>query len=604
MSQELSITGGNADHALGMESSSNPIGAHSQSASIDLETSPFSIERSPGEIASSDNKGVEDAHDQNESLESESKEIIKVQKKHKSDGFDYWDFSDSDGSDGWDLNGSDGPNDSDDSDDSHGEVVSDLFQQNEAIPRSSDPETRAFAASITHPWHIVDYHLYLLQIEGQNDQRERMNNTMLRDGVECRPLWYDEYFEEDTFDPNLVGQQPSILFAALPVTDHGVQFNGSTYILEFNWNLRTLCARHFVWVPEDLRNIECVWKESVVTYRVPIFEIVEIMKYCLDQRYRRIEFLSINSRCITPFLARNDPGMELVIAYHFCQFAVDFARVLFSNIPDDEKDTLKSDLVSIMEEIRLTLQRASYRAWFAVREGLSMEKFSKRVSFDRYLNDLFTYNKSIEEGSLRGKEWHAPSLETCREIRDDNANKRQAKNEKQLNDVFTPPSPQESQEEMFANMVTKMEKSQVGAFLDANLSCPPIWCPILDELDFEILDIEDPESPVIVKSAVIEDDGHEVTEYHHVPLRRLFSHTYSLIQEHPEWDTLENRGRFGEILADLGVRIRKTPLDKFENVPEQGFDNDSWSLQVIGFNDSEEEASAPARRLLPSPVLD
>lgn len=571
MDQEHSATSGNADFALGVESSSNLMRIGSQ-ASVSPEASLFEINRKGNEIASSDDEVAQGFHVQNESLEGESEEIIEDQ-------------------------------DEDDSDDSHGEAVSELFKNRKPRPRSSDPEVRSFAVSVTHPWHIIDYHLYLLQIEGQKDQVARVNCTLLRDGVECRPLWYDEFFEDDTFDPDLVGQEPSVLFAALPVADRGAQFNGSTYVLEYNWNLRIFRARHFVWVPEDLRNIECAWKESVVIYCVPLLEIIDVMKYSLAQRYRRIEFLSINPRCTTSYVSGDDPGMELVISYQFCQFAVDFAEVILFDVQDAEIEFFVSELLSIMEEIRLTLQRASYRAWFAVREGLSMETFSHKVSFDRYLNDLFTYNKSIEEGSLRGKKWHAPSVETCKEIRDIDAKKRRAKNEQQLNDVFASPGPQVSQEDMIASMLVKTDKGQVDAFLNAQYSCPPISSPVLDELEFEEIDLEDPGSPT-VKPAAIEDDGYEITENHHFPLRRLLSRTYRLIQDQPELDTLENRSRFGNLLADLGVCARDPPLDEFETVQEQGFDNETQSLQANDFSDSAEEAPASVRRLFPSPILD
>src|SRR5699024_10091945 len=82
----------------------------------------------------------------------------------------------------------------DGSDDSDGEVVSDLFKSRE-LPKPKNPEvssTSSFAASVIHPWHIVDYHLYLLQIEGKKDITARRNGILLRDGVDCRSLSYEE----------------------------------------------------------------------------------------------------------------------------------------------------------------------------------------------------------------------------------------------------------------------------------------------------------------------------------------------------------------------------------------------------------------------------
>lgn len=473
-----------------------------------------------------------------------------------------------------------------------GEAVSELFR----LPKDEESlaaEIRFFATSITHPWRIVDYHLYLLQIEGTMNQEARQNGVWLRDGVECRPLCYEEFFENDTFDPALVGTEPILLFAALPVADHGVQFLGSTYMLEYNRNTKLLSARHFYCVPANVRNIECVWKESVIIYSLPIMEIVDIMKYCLAQRYSRIEFLSTNHRCTTSHVVNDDPGMELIVAYRFCQFAVDFAEAIFAHMSATELDVFRSELLNIMEEISLTLQRASYRAWFAVREGLSMERFSHNVSFDRYLNDLFTYNKSNQEGSLRGKNWSAFDLETCSQIRYENTQIRRARNEEQLQEVFAPFNEERSQEQVFEDMLAGTEEAQVDDFLNTEINSPPILLPPSSEVDLDEVDLdnmidivlEDPVPPTIVKPAASEDDGCEINGYHDIPLEYLLGHASHLIRDQPELDTLENRDRLGAFLTELGIGQKQGPLDEFESLPEQGFDNDHWNLQVNDTND-------------------
>lgn len=496
------------------------------------------------------------------------------------------------------------------SDDSNGEVISDMFKnrkpsKSQAQYSNDSSSVSAFAARVIHPWHIVDYHLYLLQIEGRKDLTARRNGILLRDGVECRSLYYDEMFEDDTFDPDLVGPEPSVLFAALPVPEHHIQFNGAAYVLEYDWNLRALCARHFAWVPEDLRNIECVWNEGIIIYCVPIVETISIMKTALEQRYRRLEFLSTNPRCTTSYVAHDDPGMELVVAYSFCQFAIDFAEALIPEETDEGIEIFKSELEEIMEEIRLTLQRASYRAWFAVREGLSMEKFSHKVHFDRYLNDLFTYNKSVEEGSLRGKKWHAPGLDTCKEIRDNDALKRRASNERRLKDLFAPfdqDEHKERQERAFREMLANADKIQADALLEEPLQVP--LTPLGGKLSYDEFEMS-PRSPVVVRSAPLQDDDLEITKHYHAPLLCLLNNVLDLVQEQPWLDTLENRGRFGALLTKMGICVKDT-LDLVSVTPQQGSDNDDWSLVVPdeASNEEDEELTAPVRRLLPSPILD
>lgn len=483
-----------------------------------------------------------------------------------------------------------------------GEAISEIFK-GPRDEKEDDVRIPLFSDSVRHPWCIVDYHLYLLQIESTMNQKTRRNNVWLRDGVECRPLCYEEFFEEETFDPALVGTEPSLLFAALPVADNGVHFHGSTYVLKYDWNTKVLSARFFNSLPEDMRNIEWAWKESVIVYSLPIMEIVDIMKYCMAQRYRRIEFLSTNCRCITPYVVNDDPGMELIMAYRFCQFAVDFAEAIFAHMSTEDCDALKSELIDVMEEIRLTLQRASYRAWFAVREGLSMERFSHRVSFDRYLNDLFTYNKSNQEGSLRGKNWSAFGMDTCNRIRDEETQKRRAINEQLLQEVFAPLDEEQTQEQVFEDMLANVNEAQADNFLHTEINTPPILPPSLDEVNSDEVDLDEydlddlddivfetPVLPNIVQPVATEADICGVTEYHDVPLEHLFNHASALIRSQPELDTLENCGRLGALLTELGLGLNKIPLNELESLPERELHNDNLSLQV---NDTSDSISSP-----------
>lgn len=75
----------------------------------------------------------------------------------------------------------------------------------------------------------------------------------------------------------------------------------------------------------------------------------------------------------------------------------------------------------------------------------------------------------------------------------------------------------------------------------------------------------------------------------------------SFFEERPDLDSLDNRGRFGSLLTDLGVRVRKRPVDELTLAPSLGYDNDSWKLEVQTHPEVEDQ---PPRCLLPSPLFD
>lgn len=127
--------------------------------------------------------------------------------------------------------------------------------------------------------------------------------------------------------------------------------------------------------------------------------------------------------------------------------------------------------------------------------------------------------------------------------------------------------------------------------------------PLWGELDFDEFEMS-PGSPVVVRSAPVQDDGLEITEYNHMPLLRLLNNVLDLIQGQPDLDMLENRGRFGALLTEMGICVVKDTLDLLSIAPQPGFDNDDWSLVVHDEASNEEESTAPVRRLLPSPILD
>ncbi|OJJ38610.1 hypothetical protein ASPWEDRAFT_77359, partial [Aspergillus wentii DTO 134E9] len=410
---------------------------------------------------------------------------------------------------------------------------------------------------VRHPWGIVDYHLYLAGIETGRNNTLRSNSMMVFDGDECRPFFFEDFFDDSTDNPCVFGK-PKILFCILPIANEGAVFKGRQYILGFDTIERTLFARHFHWSPKTMGDVRADWEEGVTVYSFTIPSLATILRRSFSESDGRLNMglLSCSPLCETFEGVCDDPGMEIVLAVEFCQWVVDCAEGIFA-MDEIAVAKLSYELTYYMDQCRLVLQRASYRAWFAVRDGLSMEAYSHKHSYNQYINDLYTYGKSTDDGSLRNREWQPPSVDTCNEIRENHRNKSREETEKKLEDLFTLPNtdtPPESPGKIFARMLSKTDKSQAAVLLyppgAPGTPSPPLQYRSVPQRPLS------PCSPGIVTPVREDFEDFEATEYHKVPLSLLLIRTMDLIQAHPELDKIENRGRFGSLLTDIGVCVK------------------------------------------------
>ncbi|EAU30670.1 predicted protein [Aspergillus terreus NIH2624] len=386
--------------------------------------------------------------------------------------------------------------------------------------------------SVSHPWNIVDYHLYLCSVERGKDTHARRNGLFVYDGLDCRPMSYHEFLDDQVFDPCNVGDDPQFLFVALPIADAGPAFRGRHYILGFDYNKKSLFARHFEWIPSKTDDLWSIWDHGFTMYSVEIADLLALLDSSLSQPVHvNVGFLSSSPYCVA-LGADDDPGMEIVITILFCQWMLDFADAILQ--PDRATlDKYKERLSYYMDECRLILQRASYRAWFASRDGYTREKYTRNASVNKFINDLYTFDKSLDSDSLDGQ-WRAPGLDTCHRLRQQDRRRRREATEMRLQNLFTIPevdSPvsladpmADAEEEREA---VQLSLSEGGA--DA-VRGPPAHAP----------------SPAVQQHS----DG---ADYQNVPLSELLKRTLELIEKQPELDTMDHRGQMGELLTEMQV---------------------------------------------------
>jgi hypothetical protein len=191
-----------------------------------------------------------------------------------------------------------------------------------------------------------------------------------------------------------------------------------------------------------------------------------------------------------------------------------------------------------------------------VRDGYSKEQYKVKTTINQYTNDLYTFEKSAEDGSLKGRPWAAPGLETCNQLRFNHRMQRRKEAEQRLEDLFVPPESDdvESQEAVLQGILAKSQQSPMNSSAVAPVDVPrtpspktQYTSPPLSEQFFS------PGFPGIVTPATEPYGEFGITEYHQVPLPALLDRAAELVQAHPELDTFANRDRVGDLLTGMGA---------------------------------------------------
>ncbi|KAJ0424538.1 hypothetical protein BJY00DRAFT_308968 [Aspergillus carlsbadensis] len=471
-----------------------------------------------------------------------------------------------------------------------------LLDDEDQTSRRSDPP----AYVVSHPWHIVDYHLYLCSAERGQTQEARRQGMYVLHGFECRPLSYKEFAEDrGLMSQCFPGDMPQLIFALLPIADRrhyadrNPSFEGRHYVLGFDYDCKTLYARHFDWFTHDLGDIWCIWEEGANVYTVTVPDLMHILDTSLGKGEMHVGMgiLSSSEYCLA-MTYDDDPGLEIIIATLWCQWLLDFSDILFKPETGSLSE-FQQKLRSHVDQGRLILQRASYRAWFAVRDGYSKEQYKVKTTINQYTNDLYTFEKSAEDGSLNGRPWAAPGLETCNQLRFNHRIQRRKEAEQRLEDLFVPPECDEveGQEAVLQGILAKTQQSPMNFSTVVSVDVPRTPSPKTQYTTTPPLSEQffSPGSPGIVTPATEPYGEFEITEYHQVPLPVLLDRAAELVQAHPELDTFANRDRLGDILTGMGTAAQR---------PALGYGIRPWKVEEIL------EQNSPTCCLLPSPTFE
>ncbi|KAI9039505.1 uncharacterized protein KD926_009379 [Aspergillus affinis] len=431
------------------------------------------------------------------------------------------------------------------------------YRSTESNPKSK--QAQQFTQNVFHPWGVVDYHLYLCGIEKGANTHSRRNGMYVYDGLDCRPVPYRELFDDEALDPSNIGDDPKFLSWILPLSNGAFSFGGRSYVLGFEYRSRTLFVRQFHWLPDGIDDIWCVWDEGFTMYRLSIPELIGVLDSVLSGTAdvgRGI--LSCHALGTIPCTG-DDPGLEILITILLCQWVIDFAAV-FSGMDPTACNKFTETLTTYMEGCRQILQRASYRAWFASRDGHTLRDYSRKGAIDKYTNDLYTFSQSAESGSLKDKSWYAPSLDTCNMLRRRERSMRRERTEWKLEGLFTRPVaalPAESPEQVLEKMLARVEPPRTPSPRQS-----PGESVSSDSSSGESSSVRSPETVATEPSLVF-----EATDFHKIPLALLLERFLELVETYPGLDTAGHRRQFGGFLDELGIDIEHTSREDCTMAP-------------------------------------
>lgn len=244
-----------------------------------------------------------------------------------------------------------------------------------------------------HPWGVVDYHLYLAMAEKGNFHGRR-NCMYFIDDDGCYPA-----SERDIFDSfqsfqsgNFLQQNQKLLFSVLPIplgSGNGRVFGTREYVLGFEYTSNTFFARHFNPAPSPGQLWEN-WDLGTDMHSISIADLLEQLRTWFSGGWEAGEGI-LSSSPYSRSLRRDEPGFEVVIVILFSQWVIDMADVVFDSDGDGAVEEAIEELRDYTETCRLVLQRASWRAWFALRDGVAAAEYGRRLAIEGMVSNMYSF---------------------------------------------------------------------------------------------------------------------------------------------------------------------------------------------------------------------
>ncbi|RMJ28048.1 hypothetical protein PHISP_01076 [Aspergillus sp. HF37] len=271
----------------------------------------------------------------------------------------------------------------------------DAFGTNGSIPPAAPTEstTEDPLRCTLHPWGMVDYHLYLAMAE-KRSFHGRGNCMYFINDDGCYPASERDIFDSiQHFEPgNVLQQNPKLLFNVLPIplgSGNGRVFGTREYVLGFEYTSNTFFARHFNPAPSP-GQLWANWDLGTDMHSISIADLLGQLRTFFAGGWEAGEGI-LSSSPYSRSLRRDEPGFEVVIVTLFSQWVIDMADLVFDSNGDGAFEEAIEELRDYTETCRLVLQRASWRAWFALRDGIAVAEYRRRLTIEGMVSIMYSF---------------------------------------------------------------------------------------------------------------------------------------------------------------------------------------------------------------------
>ncbi|KAJ6103143.1 hypothetical protein N7486_005570 [Penicillium sp. IBT 16267x] len=224
-----------------------------------------------------------------------------------------------------------------------------------------------------HPWGLIDHHLYLAAIERGRDYPNRLDACMLWEGERFRNVCLDELhdinasirFSTNTHLITFMNMPMLPLYPLAPLTEQKL-------VLGFDLQRQHLLGYFFESAPDDLTDLCYVWHQGQLVIDIHTDRFLEIYQYTIRSH---LEICGVGMLRYFRESKRELPtGMDLVVTIQFAQFLHDFAEVVWG----DNSADFRNQHADSEEYLRTLLSKASWESWFAVRDGLTLQRYRQK----------------------------------------------------------------------------------------------------------------------------------------------------------------------------------------------------------------------------------
>lgn len=252
---------------------------------------------------------------------------------------------------------------------------------------------------MSHPWGVVDYHLYLAHVEAGRDKRVRANECYLLEKGGFRNVVMDEDIKSKT-----AGTNPTVVFLSLPIPGYDQACNAKLVLAV---DMRTNMLQGWLFETDtplnDYSDLWLAWNRRIGKLVIEI-PAEEFLMSVTDAMTKQIEILEIGiMHHYGMSTQRFSGGFDTIIVLQFLQFIDDFANMFW-----EDADEIRAEYGPFQDELRENLASGSREAWFAARDGLSMQEFRQK-KLKQLTSMNFFWTQTVQD--LRDEMEHNASVQ-------------------------------------------------------------------------------------------------------------------------------------------------------------------------------------------------